>query len=141
VRHRVDERSVAVLVAGPSARKQVRGIGHRLHAAGDDDIELARRDELVCQGDRVKAGQADLVDGDGGHRHRDATFDRGLPSGDLTGAGLQHLAHDHVVDLVTGQPGPGQRGFDGDTAEVDRGEPGERAEELADRRAGAGDNH
>ena len=27
-------------------------------------------------------------------------LDRGLPGRDLAGAGLQHLAHDHVLDLV-----------------------------------------
>ena len=43
-------------------------------------------------------GKADLVDGDRWDIHRDAALDCGLTCGALAGAGLQHLAHDHVVD-------------------------------------------
>ena len=32
--------------------------------------------------------------------------------------GLEHLAHDHVVDLVTGDPGPVERRLDRDAAEL-----------------------
>ncbi len=51
-----------VLDALAQARQQVRGVRHRLHAARDHDVELAGADELVGQGDRVEARQADLVD-------------------------------------------------------------------------------
>ena len=54
-------------------------------------------DHLVGQVDRVEPGQAHLVDRRGGHGHRDAAVDRGLAGGDLAGAGLEHLAHEHVV--------------------------------------------
>ena len=83
----------------------MRRVGHRLHAAGDDDVELAGADQLVGQRDRVEAGQADLVDRQRRHGHRDAALDRGLAGGDLPGAGLQHLAHDHVVDRVARDAG------------------------------------
>jgi hypothetical protein len=69
VGHRVEHRDVAVLEALARLRQQVRGVGHRLHAAGDDDVELAGADELVGQRDRVDARQADLVDGQGGDVH------------------------------------------------------------------------
>src|SRR5204863_275360 len=40
VRHRVDQRAVAVLVALARTRQQVRGVGHGLHSACDDDVVL-----------------------------------------------------------------------------------------------------
>ena len=57
-------------------------------------------DHLVGQVDGVEARQAHLVDGGGGHGHRDAGVDGGLAGGDLAGAGLEHLAHEDVVDLL-----------------------------------------
>jgi hypothetical protein len=36
----------------------------------------------------------------------------------LAGAGLQHLSHDHVLDLVAGDAGALERGLDRDAAEV-----------------------
>ena len=41
-----------------------------------------------------------------GTRHGDAGVDGGLAGGDLAGAGLEHLAHEDVVDLLGGEPGP-----------------------------------
>ena len=60
----VDELGVAVAVALARLGQQVRRLGHRLHAAGDDDLELAGADELVGHRDGAQARQADLVDGD-----------------------------------------------------------------------------
>ena len=48
----------------------------------------------------LSARQADLVDRDGGDLLGDPGRDRGLAGGDLARPGLQHVAHDHVVDLV-----------------------------------------
>ena len=62
VGQRVDEGRVAVLEAGPAAGQQVRRLGHRLHAAGDDDLGLAGLDGEVGEVDRVETRQADLVD-------------------------------------------------------------------------------
>ena len=138
--HRVDQRDVAVLEALARLRQQVRRLGHRLHAAGDDDLELAGTDELVGQRDRVEAGQADLVDGQRRDVHRDAALDRGLAGGDLAGAGLDDLAHDHVVDLVGRDAGALERGLDRDAAEVGGGEVLERAEQPAHRGTGTRDD-
>ena len=140
VGHRVDQLGVAVLRAGARVGQQVRRLGHRLHAAGDDDLELAGADQLVGQRDRVEAGQADLVQRERGHRHRDAAGDRGRAGRVLAGAGLDDLAHDHVVDLVAGDAGPLQGGLDGDAAEVGGGEVLQRAEQPAHRGAGAADD-
>ncbi len=72
VRHRVDQLHVAELEALARLRQEVRGVGHRLHAAGDDDLALAGADQLVGHRDRVQAGEADLVDRDRRDAHREA---------------------------------------------------------------------
>ncbi len=66
--------------------------------------------------------------------------DRGLAGGDLAGAGLQHLAHEDVVDVLGGHAGTGERLGDGEATEVRAAEAGERAGELADGRASPGQN-
>ena len=90
--------------------------------------------------DGVHARQAHLVHGRGRDVHGDAAVDGGLAGGDLPGAGLQDVAHVGVVDLVAGQPGPFEGGGDGEPAELDRGERGERTGQLADRGAGPGED-
>src|SRR5215210_4551964 len=54
VGHRIEHLHGAVLVAGAASRQEVRRVGHRLHAAGDHDLELARADELVGKCDGVQ---------------------------------------------------------------------------------------
>ena len=88
----------------------------------------------------MRPGQADLVDVDRRHRHRDARLDRRLAARHLALAGHQHLAHDDVVDLVGRHAGPLEGGGDGGAAEVGGGQRGERAGHLPDRGAGAGDD-
>ena len=78
VRGGVENLDRAVLVALAGLGQQVRGVGHRLHAPGHDHVELARGDELVGEGDRVQARQADLVDRHRGHVHGDTRLDGGL---------------------------------------------------------------
>lgn len=56
-------------------------------------------------------------------------------------ARLEHLAHDHVLDLVAADAGPVQGGLDRDAAEVGRGEALQGAEETAHGRPGARDDH
>src|SRR3712207_8437604 len=53
----------------------------------------------------------------------------GLPRRDLAGAGLQHLAHDHVLHLVRGDPGALQRRPDGDLTELRGGQVLQRRSE------------
>ena len=66
---------------------------------------------------------------------------RGLARGDLTLAGQEHLAHEHVVDLLGADAGALERGLDREATEVGGAESGERAGELPDRRAGRSDDH
>ena len=56
VDHGVDDDVVAQAVAGAGVSQEVRGVRHRLHAAGDDDVCVAGRDHLVGEVDRVDAG-------------------------------------------------------------------------------------
>jgi hypothetical protein len=136
MRHRVDKRGIAVLEAAARAGQQMRCARHGFHPARHDDIELPCPDELRGQRDRVEARQADLVDAQGRHRHRDPGPHRGLPWRDLPLARLQHLAHDHVVDLVAGDAGPLKRGPDGDAAELRAAKPAQRAEQPSNWRSG-----
>src|SRR5262249_40024362 len=76
-----------------------------------------------------------------GHGHRDTTPDRGLPRGDLPGAGLQHVPHDDVVDLLAGHAGFLQRGLDRQAAQVHGLPAFQRPGQLADRRPGACDDY
>ena len=124
-----------------NASQQVWRVRHRLHAAGDDDVVLTRADQLVGVRDGVEAGQAHLVEGHRRHRHRDAGVDRGLPRGDLTGAGLEHLAHDDVLDLLRRHTGPLQSGSDRHSAELGSGELLQPAEQAADGRTSARNDH
>src|SRR5205823_4105090 len=60
--------------------------------------------------------------------------------GRLARSRLQHLAHDHVLDLVGLEPRALERGADDDRPELGRRLVGERAAELAERRADGGDD-
>ena len=137
---RVAQLGVAVAEPAAGAVGEVRRVGHRLHAAGDDDVGLAGGDHLVGEVDGVEPGQADLVDVDRRHGHRDAGLDRRLAAGHLALTGHQHLADDDVVDLVGRHAGPFERRLDGGPAEVGGRERGEGAGHLPDGSAGAGDD-
>jgi hypothetical protein len=58
-------------------------VRHRLHAAGDDDVELAGADELVGHRDGDEPDRQTLLMVSAGTLHRDAALDRGLAGGDL----------------------------------------------------------
>ena len=120
---------LGVAVAEPAARplRQVRGVGHRLHAAGHDDVGVAGLDHLIGEVDRVQTRQADLVDVDRRHVHRNPGLDGGLAGRHLALPGHQHLAHDDVVDLLGRDTGPFQGLGDGEPAEVGSREGGEGA--------------
>ena len=141
VHHRVDQRAVAEAVAGAGLGEQVRGAAHRLHAAGDDDLGVAGRDHLVGEVDGVEPREADLVHRRGRHRHRDARLGRRLPGGDLALAGLEDLAHQHVVDLLGGEAGAAEGFGDGEPAQLLGAEPRQHAGQLPDRCPGSGDDN
>src|SRR5919106_970955 len=141
VDHRVDQLGVAQADAPPGRGQEVRGSGHRLHPPGHHHLDLSGADQLVGQGHGVQPRQADLVDRDRRDLPRDTGPDGGLPGGDLAGPGLDHLAHDHVVDLVSLQPRPGEGLPDRRPAEVDGLDVAEPAAEPTDRRPSAAHDH
>ena len=118
VDHRVDRLGVAHAEAEARLLEQVRRVAHRLHAAGDADVEVAGADRGVEDPGRAHAGRADLVDRLRGDLLRDAGLDLRLARGDLALAGLQDLAHDDVLDLLGGDVGALERGLDREPAEL-----------------------
>ena len=128
------------LKPGPGLLEHVRGAGHRFLPAGDHDVEVACPDDLIGERDRVEPGQAHLVDGQGGHGHRDAAGDRGLAGGDLPCACGENLTHDDVLDLIAGDPRLVERRLDRDAAEVGSGELRQRSHQSADRGTCSGDD-
>ncbi len=141
VGHVVAEGDVAVFEAFAAFFEHVGCAGHRFLPAGDDDVEFAGADELVGEGDGVDAGQAHLVDAQGGHGHGDAGGDGGLAGGHLAGAGGEDLSHDDVLDLFGCDSGLVEGAFDGDAAEVGPGEVFQRSEESTHRGTSSRNNH
>ena len=77
-------------------------------------------------------GGAHLVDRLRGHLLGDAPLDLGLARGDLALAGLEHLAHDDVLNFAADDPGALQSLLDGGPAQLGGVQRGEAAAELAD---------
>ena len=107
----------------------------------DPDLEVAGPDRLVGDADRAHARRADLVDRLGGDLLRDPGLDLRLARGDLPLAGLQHLAVDHLLDLLGLDAGALERGGDRLAAELGRALGREGAAHLAERGAGGSEDH
>ena len=124
--------TAAELRAGARTIEQVRRVGHRLHAAGDDDVGRAGLDQIVREHHGLHARAAHLVDGRGAGGGGDLRADGGLARGRLAEAGGQHAAHDHVVDLVGRDARMVERARDRGGAEGRGGNAGELAQQGAD---------
>ena len=140
VGHRVDRSDVTHAEAEPGSRQEVGRLAHRLHAAGDADVEIAGPDRLVGDPDRAHAGCADLVDGLRGHLARDTGLDLRLSGGDLALPGLEHLAVDDALDLVGIHLGAVERLRDRGASQVGGIEGGESAAHLPERGPGGGED-
>ena len=138
--HVVEHAIMADAVAGARLGQQVRGVGHRLHAARQDDVGGARQDQVVRQHGRLHARAADLVDGGGAGGVGQAGTARGLAGGRLALAGGQDAAHQHLVDALGRQGGSVERGADRVGAKGGSGNAGKLALEAAERRARGGDD-
>ena len=121
VDHRVDERAVAHAQSFAHAREQVRGVAHRLHAAGDGDVDVAGGDPLRGEHDGLEARAADLVDRHRGDVLVQAAVERGLARGVLPLAGGDDVAHDALVDGGGIDAGAADGLADGDGAELRSG--------------------
>ena len=102
----------------------VRRARHRLLAAGDDALRVARLDRLGGEHHGLEAGAADLVDGEGGDGRRQSGVDQRLAGRGLAAAALHHLAHDDLVDRAGVDAGPRDRLADDHGAELGRGKAG-----------------
>ncbi len=141
VDHRVEHLRVAHAVAEARLRQQVGSLGHRLHAAADADLHVAGADRLVEDHRRAQPRRADLVDRLRGDLLGDAGLDLRLARGDLPLPGLQHLAHDDVLDLLGLDAGALERRADRQPAELGGVQRGQAAAHLADGGARAGEDH
>jgi hypothetical protein len=136
----VHEPSVAQPVPEPGVREQERREVHALHPAGDHDLGVARPDLGRGEHDRLEPRAAHPVDRRRRGRIGQPARKRSLAGRCLSGPGLQHLAHQDLVDRRSlGQAGALDGGPDRDTAEVRRRRVRQGAAELADRRAGGAD--
>ena len=140
MRHQVDERPVPEPVAEAGLREDVRRVRHRLHPARHDELRVAGADHRVGDLDRADRRRAHLVDRVRRHLDRDPRTDCGLPRGRLPGAALQHLAHDHVVDVAARNAGALEARANRDRAELRRLQVLETAAELPEGRANGGDD-
>ena len=133
------------VVAGPGAAamlfQQIGGIGHAFHAAGDDEVDAARREGLGTHDDGLHARAADLVDRAGLNVERQAGLQRRLPGGGLANACRQHAAHVDALDIGTINPRALDGGLHRGGAQIGGGGIGQRAGQAAHRRAGIGENH
>ncbi len=134
VKHGVSHRQVAELHSPPDVSDQVGGRAHVFHAAGDDDVRVARFYGLGREHDRLEAGPAHLVDRQGPGFIGDPRVDRGLTGGVLPQTRGEHIAHDDLIDLVRAYARPFHRLCDHQAAETRRGDVLQGPAELADRR-------
>ncbi|MNX55766.1 hypothetical protein D3C86_865390 [compost metagenome] len=139
--HRVDHLNGSHAGAPAGVGHEVRGRGHVLHAAGDDDVGVSEQDGLDAEVHRLEARTADLVDGEGGHFGGDSPLDGGLTGRALAETGLQDVAHDDFVHLIGGDASPREGLADDGRAEIHGGDVLEGAAERPDGGAdGAGDD-
>ena len=115
-------------------------VAHRLHAAGDGDVDVAGRDALRGEHHRLQARAADLVDRQRGDVIGQAAVERGLARRVLAVAGRDDVAHDAFVDGARIDAGAADGLAHDQRAELRRGEVLQRAEKLAGRRADGGDD-
>ena len=118
--------------------QQKRRAAHALHSARDDEVRVAGANALRREHHRLQPGPADHVRGVCRGRVGDAREQCRLPRRCLTDAGLHHVAHDDVFDLLRVRIRALERLRDRDRAEFRGREFGQPAEELADRRSHRG---
>ena len=103
--HGVDDLRVAHAQTGACARHHVVGQAHVFLTAGDDHLSVAATDRLCAEVQGFQARAADFVQGQRWYGVGQASLDRRLTRRVLAGAGSQHLAHDHFINLRTVQTG------------------------------------
>ena len=122
------------------ARQDVGRVAHRLHAAGDGDVDVAGGDALGGEHDGFQPGAADLVDRERGDGLRQSAAERRLPGGGLAEAGGDDVAHDALVDDGRVDAGACHGLAHDQRAELGGSEVLQRAEELAGRESDGADD-
>ena len=97
--HGIDEDCVAHPVTRARALEKVRRVGHRLHPARHGELVFARDDRVGGVHDGPHARAADLVEGDARDGLGNTRAERGLPRRGLADARLEHVSHDHLLDV------------------------------------------
>ena len=136
--HVIDDAVMTDAITTACLLKQIGGVGHALHAAGDDDIGGARVDDVMGQHGGLHAGAAHFVDGGCAGRIRQLRAARGLAGGCLSLPGGKDAAHDHFVDPFRRQLRAVERRADRVRAKIVRAERGQFALEAAEGSADCG---
>ncbi|MCY1213583.1 hypothetical protein D9M72_253720 [compost metagenome] len=141
VDHGVQRLGVAHAHAGTGGREDVGRQAHVFLAAGDDHFGVAATDGLDAQVQGLEAGTAELVQVHGRYRVGQAGEDGGLAGRVLAGAGGEHLAENHFIDLLALEAGLLQQLADHCSAQFMGGNIGQRALEAANGSAGGGNDY
>ena len=119
VKHHVVKNAVVPdAVTATRLGQQVGGIGHALHATGDQHIRTAGQQHVVCKHGSAHAGATHFGQGDSTRADGQAALERRLARWRLTLAGHQAVAKQHFIDQLAGNPGALHGGPDGGAAQV-----------------------
>ena len=99
----IDQRGVPEAIPEPRTRHQIWREVHVLHPTRDDDLGIAGPDLRRGEHDRLETRSTDTVDRRCTRRDGETRRQRSLARRCLTHTGLQHLAHEDLVDR--GRPG------------------------------------
>src|SRR4029079_2163451 len=121
--------------------QEVWRVRHSLHAPSEDDVVVADTDEGIGQRQRTHAGAADTVDRLGWHVDADAHAEGDLPSWALTGAALQDLPENGVLNVARRDTRPLHRRPRRDDAESPRALARRGAVQFAEWGARPAENH
>ena len=131
--HSIDHLTMPKPLPGTGLWQVVRHVAHRLHATCQQALGIARTNRAGGLHDGLEAAAADLVDRGCPDRVRDARGAEHLPRRILAQSGLQHDAHQHLVDRIRCDTGALQRSDRRDSAELRRAHRRETTLEFADR--------
>ena len=140
-KHVIEDAAMAHAITGAGTVEEIRSVAHALHAAGDDDLGAAGKEQVVREHDGLHAGAAHLVDGDCAGGGGQSCAEGGLASGSLAEAGGEHTAEENFVDGFRRNATPLESGADGGGAELGSAQVFEIALKCANGRARGADNH
>ena len=136
------QRAVAARERRVRLRRHERRPRHRLDAAGDEEVAVARDDGVAGADDRGQTRGAEPVDRHAGDRFRQAGEQRGEPRDvAVVLAGLVGAAEPDVLDLAGVDAGALDGRGDRGGGQVVRTDAGEPAAVAADRRADGREDH